>query len=196
MMKFVEFAQELTYKPLVKRASEQLQSYPQLNINLILYALWHGASQRGRLSQQDIKTLLQAIHPWHERIFLALKRLAPNELSIQKKLAKELAQELAIEINVAEQFEWHLIEGSLFKLNYQKRSNIQQLNDACYNVLNYCKTIHVPINREEQNAIIKLLQATFPNLIHSKIIKTSEIIFNAATIENNRNFSQLSLEEF
>src|SRR3990167_404906 len=186
-MNFIEFAHLLSNKPLVKQAFTQLHSHPQINSNLLLYALWYGVNQRWRLFQPDIKTLIESIQPWHERILLALKRLPPHPPFIQG--------ELATEINIAEQFEWQLISSSLLKFNFQNRSLKQQLHDTCYNIMNYCKAIRILINEKDHSAIILLLQAAFPNVLISKIIQACETIVHPET-EKNRNFSQLSLNEF
>lgn len=186
-MKFVDFSHSLINKPLAKQALAQLQSHASININLVLYTLWYGVSQRGRLLQEDIKIIVQSIHPWHERILLALKRLAVlNHPVIQK--------ELITEITIAEQFERQLIADSLFKLNFKKRNMTQRINDACYNIINYYKTIRSPIHSDEQNAVIMLLQAASPQVITTKVTKISENFFNHISSEKHKSFYQLSME--
>lgn len=181
---FLNFAQKITKNPLVKEVSVRLQCQPALNINLILYGLWYGLNQHGRLLKQDIKTLLQSIHLWHERVLLALKRSADRLPKLHKLMD--------VEISTAENIERQLIADTLFKLNFQKRNPVQQLNDACHNVANYY-VMNAQVDLQGQHAISVLLQAAFPNLIAPEITEACKSSLNLAISQLNGHFSQLTL---
>lgn len=182
---FVHFAQDVTKNLLVKEALMRLQLQHALNINLILYGLWYGLNQRGRLLKQDIKALLQSIHPWHERVLLALKRLGDRLPALHELIHTE--------IQTAENIERQLIADTLFKLNFQKRNPAQQLSDACHNVANYYKIMNTHVDPQDQQAIIDLLQAAFPNLIAAEITDACESSLGPAASQPSGHYSQLPL---
>lgn len=184
---FVIFAQEVTKNSLANDALARLQRQQVLNINLILYGLWHGLSQRGRIFKQDIKALLQAIRPWHELVLLSLKRIAGR--------LPRLDEWFAVEILAAENIERQLIADTLFKLNFHKKSPAQQLSDACHNIATYCKIVNAHVEPQDQNAIIILLQVSFPNLLATAITTACEAAFKPASHPLSNHFSQLALKE-
>lgn len=185
---FVIFATTAIKNTSIKNALDFLQTQNHLNINLLLYALWHGLSQHGRLLKQDIKALLVSIHPWHERVLLPLKHLGEYIRAIQELVFPE--------IQAAENIERQLIANTLFKLRFQKRNPAQQLSDACYNIASYCKLMDVTMTPENQHTIITLLQTSFPNLIAAEITHAYESCLHPVSSETQGNFSQLTLNDF
>jgi len=185
---FVTFSTSAIKNTLIKEPLTCLQHQYNLNINIILYTLWYGLSQHGRLLKQDIKALLQSIDFWHERVLIQLKRLAGYLPAIEELVLPEL--------EAAENIERQLIANTLFKMNFQKRNPAQQLSDACHNVVSYCKIMNAHITSENQHAIIALLQASFPNLIAAEITHAYEHSLNhPASTESQGNFSQLTLSD-
>lgn len=189
---FVKFVEQLTSRPLTQAALNQLELQNTLNVNLILYAIWHGQKQRGRLLRNDLKKLLSAVHSWHGSIRLALQRSINTVKNLNFKKSQTLQEILLTELKLTNQIEQRLIAETLFKFNYQKRNPTQQLSDACYSITSYCNFLHLHINEEDRKAIGILLQAAFPNLISAEIKEACE---NSLNHSSNTKYAQLKLDE-
>ena len=181
---FVYFSKTLASHSSATQVLEQLNKNHVLNSNLILYALWYGQSQQGRLRKRDIHQLIHSICPWHERILLALQRLNNNP-----HLPHTIVAAIKKEVLIAEQIERELISDALFKFSPHKRNSVQQLNDACHNIALYCKALNISIDNNDQYAFIALLQTAFPHLVPADI---AEIC--TTTLQENHANTQLSLE--
>lgn len=193
---FDTFAAALRQDEIVLHALDRLQLQHALNVNLILYSIWYGRSQRGRLYKQDLKALLQNAHAWHERVLVALQRLKNTMAANKKTNATAIRDSINKEIALAERIERCLIADTLLKLNYLRRNPTQQLSDACYNIAHYCMTLHVPIDDEDKKAITALLQAAFPNVIAAEITDICENSLTHSTASPHHHpFSQLTLDE-
>lgn len=193
---FDTFAATLRQDEIVITALDRLQMQQALNVNLILYSIWYGRSQHGRLHKQDLKALLYNVHAWHERVVVALQRLKNTMASHKKTNASSIRDSINKEITLAERIERCLIADTLLKINALRRNPAQQLSDACHNITHYCMTMRVHIDEEDKKAITALLQAAFPNLIAAEISDICEnSLNNSNTSSNHQNFSQLSLDE-
>ena len=180
-------------KPLVQRALSRLQAQHAVNSNLILYAIWLGQHQRGRLIKQDHKILFSTIHAWHERVLIPLQRLKQSVLEHVTLNQAAITKSIAIEIDKAEQIERCFIAEALSKLNDNKRNPAQRLGDACHNLMSYCRLLRIRIDDADQIAITHLLQSAFPNLIAAEIAEACEHALNPSATDTQ--FSQLSLDE-
>ena len=193
---FDAYAVALYHDEVVKAALDHLQLQETLNINLLLYAIWHGQIQRGRLHKQDMKALLQNVRAWHERVLVELQRLKHLSQTHAKTNVAPIRDAIAKEISHAEKIERCLIADTLLKLNYHRRNPTQQLTDACYNITHYCNALHLRIDEEDKKAIAILLQASFPNLIAAEISDICEnSLNNSNTSSTDNSFSQLSLDK-
>lgn len=191
---FDTFAAALRQDEAVLSALDRLETQYPLNANLILYAIWYGRNQRGRLHKQDIKMLLQNANTWHERVVVALQRL--KNTVVNRKKMSSITEAVNKEIALVERVERCLIADTLLKLNHVRRNPAQQLSDACHNITHYCLALRIGINEEGKKSITALLQAAFPNLIAAEI---SDICENSLTPSLNSAtdsyFSQLTLDD-
>jgi hypothetical protein len=171
---FDTFAIALYQDEVVKAALDHLQTHPTLNINLLLYSIWYGRNQRGRLHKQEMKILLQEIHAWHEQIILVLQGLYHCITQHKKTNIALIREAIHKEMAIAERIERRLIADSLMQSSYLRRNPTQQLSDACYNITHYCLTSHVHLDEMAKKAITTLLQSAFPNLIAAEITDICE----------------------
>ena len=192
---FSAFAKQLAALSRVEKAIADLSQHQAININLILYALWCGLNQHGRLSKQNFKTLIASTQPWHERIYNALQRLVKQLASHQTATAKRLQSLIDIEYQQAEQIERTFIADTLLKLNHRKRNSAQQLSDACYNIANYYHVLRMTINAAEQAAIENLLNSSFTGLTQQDISNSCSTALQQSTSTSDEAFTQLQLEE-
>ncbi len=193
---FLTFADVLVNNPDVQNTLERLHAQYALNGNLILYAVWWGHHQRGRLAKQDYKTLSSIVHNWHERVFLPLQRLMQNIAYQNNPRWASIKKWIVTEINTAVHIERQLIADAFLKLTSHKRNPAQQLSDACHNITNYCQFSRIRIDEEDQVAVSGLLQAAFPNLITAEITEACQNSLNSNTFSMDLTFAQLPLNDF
>ncbi len=191
---FTQFANQITNDPILQQTLSYLQQQHALNGNIILFAIWWGQCQHGRLNKHDYKILLSTIHAWHERVIIALQRLLLTSTAVKNKQL-ELQKPISEELTWAENIERQFIEETLLKFHSHQRNPNQQLNDACHNITHYCNLLQIPITSEDMKAIIQLLQASFPDLISNELAENCETIFKTNLATTHHPFSQLTLTE-
>jgi uncharacterized protein (TIGR02444 family) len=99
---FWEFSLAFYALPEVAAALVALQDRAGLDVNLILYALWHGLSGRGRLAAADMAAAERAVRPLRVEIIGPLRalrrRLKPDPDPAVQRLRDEVKRlELAAE---------------------------------------------------------------------------------------------------
>lgn len=70
-----EFSLDFYARPGVSAALIELQDRAGLDVNLILFALWHGLSGRGRLDDERLAVADQAVRPIQTEIVMPLRAL-------------------------------------------------------------------------------------------------------------------------
>lgn len=90
---FWDFSLSLYSRREVQEACLRLQNRLGLDVNLVLFALWVGASGRGGLAAAEMADLVAALAPWRERVVLPLRRVR-DTLKAEPHLAPELIPEL------------------------------------------------------------------------------------------------------
>jgi uncharacterized protein (TIGR02444 family) len=97
---FWRFSLALYDRPGVAAACLELQDRHGRDVNLALYAVWVGASGRGRLSATDLDAVKAALAPWHGTVIAplrALRRRAKDETDAPALYAALKAAELEAE---------------------------------------------------------------------------------------------------
>jgi uncharacterized protein (TIGR02444 family) len=71
---FWRFSLQFYRLPGVAEACITLQEEAGVDVNLLLFLLWHGAQER-RLSNQEVERLEQSVAPWRERAVVPLRAI-------------------------------------------------------------------------------------------------------------------------
>ena len=71
---FWRFSLQFYRLPGVAEACITLQEESGVDVNLLLFLLWHGAQER-RLSNQEVERLEQSVAPWRERAVVPLRAI-------------------------------------------------------------------------------------------------------------------------
>lgn len=97
---FWDFSLEVYGADGVPAACLELQEAHQLDVNIVLYCCWLGASGRGRMTSDEIAALTAAVSGWHADIVRGVRAVrqrlkdglppAPTELSepLRQRIAK------------------------------------------------------------------------------------------------------------
>lgn len=107
---FWDFSIEIYARKGVGAACIALQEAHGIDVNLLLFCLWHAASGRGALSDASVARLIAASGPWHRDVVRALRairrRMKEGIEGADPALAEPLRKEIArieIETEHAEQ---------------------------------------------------------------------------------------------
>jgi uncharacterized protein (TIGR02444 family) len=129
---FWRFSLALYERPGVASACLALQDRHGRDVNLVLYALWVGASGRGRLSVAEFDAAKAVLAPWHGKAIAplrALRRRAKDETD---------AAALYAALKVAELEAEHVGQDRLERLAPSAdASNAAPLDDAAANLAAY-----------------------------------------------------------
>ncbi len=74
---FWDFSLKLYASPAVQKACLDLQDGSGVDVNVLLYMLWHGANRR-RLTDSDAKSVVAAVEPWRVDVVVPLRTARRN----------------------------------------------------------------------------------------------------------------------
>ena len=118
-----------------------LQERHQIDVNVLLYCCWLGASGRGALDSDEIATMCRTVDAWHRDVVCAVRGVrqrlkggfgaAPPDLSepLRRRIAK-------IEVDL-EHVEQLMLANSLARGADESRPETARLDDALDNVRAY-----------------------------------------------------------
>lgn len=138
---FWDFSLEVYMAPGVGEACLDLQERHGLDVNLLLFCLWVGASGRGALEDAEVGGLMSAVGAWHEEIVRALRgvrtRMKGGMPPAPDALAESLRQRVQkIEID-CEHTEQLMLAASIDRTADDSRSRGDRAADAAANVAGY-----------------------------------------------------------
>lgn len=189
---FTRYVFNLSQHSAAISALTQLQEQEVFNVNVVLYIIWFASAQHGRLQKNHLVTLHMAVYLWHERVIAALKMplmLIDNKTHSKIATLKKL---LNIEMDYAQKVEQQLLADTVILNKKIRRHESQQLTDACFNILNYFKLVSIRLTQDNKQAIIELLQATFPQIHPNEIERIFTLTLD--TSKFNERTAQLRLE--
>ncbi len=162
-----------------------------VNRNFLFYSLWFALQRHGRLRKSQYQQLQSATQAWHERIYLALESVSLLLSKHEQTQASDLLKE---EMHFAEAVEQYLLAQALMRVQLLPRTSLQQLSDACHNVVGYYRFMQATMSEEDQATIITLLCATFSDLSEAETRSEWLSALNAAKLIST-SVEQLPLEE-
>ncbi|HUC62345.1 MAG TPA: TIGR02444 family protein [Alphaproteobacteria bacterium] len=163
-----DFAVALYGKPGCAPACLSLQARRGADVNLLLFALWAGASGRGRLAPEALARAAESVAPWHGKIVRSL-RAARDALKCQTFPAEPtLAQNLRRRILALELEAEHieaLILASLAPPPAEPPAPAERrARDGLFNMRAYLATLGPGRDAQDWADILALLAGAFPEL--------------------------------
>lgn len=181
---FWDFALDVYRRPGVSEACLLLQEAHHLDVNLLLFCDWIGASGRGRLSDEDIAACRDAVAEWHDTVVRALRGVrralkggiggAPADLS--DALRKQIQ---AREID-AEHVEQIMLTMTVERVPDEHVSQEQRLSDAAANMLRYGQALSVRAGGEDRARLAIILGASFSTMTETQILQALNAVPAAA----------------
>ena len=165
---FWDFALEVYRKPGVGDACLRLQEGQHLDVNLLLFVSWIGASGSGALTRQDIQQCMAAVGSWHEQVVKPLRGVrrimkggfatAPADLSDQLRRAIQ-----AREID-AEHIEQLILTATILRQPDTALPVTERLRHAGFNTLIYLTVLGAVVDDEAKASLAVVLAAAFSNM--------------------------------
>ena len=145
-----------------------LQDHHQVDVNVILFCCWLGASGRGALDAAEMAQVCESVEGWHEEIVRAVRAVrvrlkggyppAPQDLSdpLRSRLAK-----LEVELEHVEQL---VLAASIEREVQENRADSDRLEDSVANVDAYFTAFGAAADRDDAHQMAVILAAAFPGL--------------------------------
>ncbi len=168
---FWNFSVKIYRYRVVEDSLIRLQNERGLNVNVILFCVWYGLIDQGRLSKAQLKLVLSSIQPWHERIVLPLRRLRQQIeikgvepwITIRKQvLENEIASEHVEQLLLVENFAFK--ERTI-------RNNFQKMIDICKSISSYCQLLQIFLDHNDAQTICSILCTVFSKIDQGVILR-------------------------
>jgi uncharacterized protein (TIGR02444 family) len=161
-----DFALAAYAKPGVAPACLSLQARRGVDVNLLLFCLWLGASGRGRLAPEALRRAAESVAPWHEQIVRRLRAardaLKGASFPLEPALAQRLRERiLALELE-AEHVEELILAGAAPANGNGHEALETRAEDAALNMRAYLATLGPDWDAQDQADFRTLLETAFP----------------------------------
>lgn len=163
---FWDFALDVYRRPGVSEACLELQERHHLDVNLLLFVCWIGASGGGPLSRDEVARCRDAVAAWHDNVVRPLRAVrralkggigaAPADLSEGLRRAIQ-----AREID-AEHVEQLMLAAAIRRAADVERPLPDRLGDASRNALTYLAALDAPADAAAKAHLAVILNAAFP----------------------------------
>lgn len=170
---FWDFALDVYRRPGVSDACLEVQERYHLDVNLLLFVCWVGASGGGRLSRTEVETCREAVTAWHDSVVRPLRGVrrilkgglgsAPADLSDTLRRAIQ-----AREID-AEHIEQLMLAAAVPRRPDPQVPFATRLADASRNTLNYLAVLNAPVDAAAKGNLAVILGAAFPSATASDV---------------------------
>ena len=146
----------------------ELQDAHELDVNVLLFCMWLGASGRGTLDAAEMTTALGAVEAWHHDVVRGLRAVrvrmkggmppAPDELS---ESLRQRIQKAEIDCEHTEQL---MLAGTIDRDADEWRAADARLADAVANVATYFSAIAGVAKDADRSNLAHMLGFAFTDL--------------------------------
>lgn len=165
---FWDFSLDVYMSDGVGVACLDLQDAHELDVNVLLFCLWCGASGRGALTVDDMKTVTDAVHAWHHDIVRALRAvrtlmkggMAPAPADLAESLRQRI-QKTEIDCEHTEQL---MLAAAIETTVDDTREGDVRLADAVSNVSQYYQSFGAKASAQDRQNIAVMLRVAFRDL--------------------------------
>ena len=164
---FWDFALRVYRSPGVSAACLEVQERLGLDVNVLLFCCWLGASGRGAVPRTTLVRARDSVATWHESV---VKHLRSVRRALKDGIASappELAQALRAQIQAreidAEHIEQLMLAASVAALVVKARAtDDERVDDAVANVGTYVQSLGVAATGADRAALGCIVAAAFP----------------------------------
>lgn len=167
---FWRYSVKLYSKKAVEQACLLLQDEHGLNVNIVLYCLYHAVNNRGLISTHEFESLASHIDAFHKKITHQLRHVRTLWKKRRKSLSSTLIYQELFHIELAaEQIEQAIITETMLPIAQRNRSEKEKLNDCLVSLNNYFEQKKIKLNTHTRHAVNTLIQYAFPKNILSEL---------------------------
>lgn len=172
---FWNFSLEVYAGEGVARACLDLQDRHGIDVNVLLFCCWLGASGRGRIERAALAALVGRIAAWQERVVVPLRQLRRLLASGEGLPMPGTEETTALRRRVADaEIDAEHIEQLLLAQDHAHPGNRdrpvkERLAAALANLGTYAELRGVKVERADRECVATILGACFPTLIAPEI---------------------------
>jgi uncharacterized protein (TIGR02444 family) len=175
---FWDFALDVYRRPGVSDACLELQENQHVDVNLLLFVCWIGASGRGRLSVDEIGLCIETVRPWHDTIvrpLRAVRRTLKGGLgSAPADLTDGLRRQIQAREIDAEHIEQLMLTAAIPRQPKADMVLPARVGDAGQNALAYVAKLGAHVDTAARASLAKVLSAAFPDVPAADVQATLE----------------------
>lgn len=176
---FWDFSIRIYARPEVAQACLELQERHGLDVNVVLFCLWLGASGRGPLVGPELDQVLSAVADWHARAvrhLRALRKWLKGDLgAVPRERGDRFRNAVAgLEID-AEHIEQLVLAGALARTPKPDLEALDGARDAASSLAAYLGAIGASSSAADRAAAGLLLAAAFPELAPAELSRLARL---------------------
>lgn len=165
---FWDFSLDVYMSDGVGAACLELQDAHELDVNVLLFCLWRGASGCGALTADEMKIATDAVYAWHHDIVRALRAVRTLMKSGMKPAPADLAESLRQRIQKTEidceHTEQLMLAAAIETTVDVTRADDLRLVDAVSNVSQYFQLFGAKASAQDRQNIAVMLRVAFRDL--------------------------------
>lgn len=173
---FWDFALDVYRRPGVSDACLQLQERDHVDVNLLLFVCWIGASGRGRLTPNEIDLCLDTVSAWHDSIVRPLRgvrRILKGGLgTAPPDLTDGLRRQIQAREIDAEHIEQLMLTAAVPREAQDNTTPALRLADAGQNALLYLMKLEAKDDAATKANLAVVLGAAFPDMPDAQVQNT------------------------
>ena len=170
---FWDFSLEVYGADGVAPACLALQEAHQLDVNIVLYCCWIGASGRGAISSDEAEAMMAAVAEWHGGVVRGVRAvrqllkdgLAPAPLELSEPLRRRIAK-IEVELEHVEQL---MLAAAVDRAADPSVPAERRAADAKANIDRYFAIIGGTPGAGDRTAVAAILAAAFTDLDRGRI---------------------------
>lgn len=163
---FWDFSLDVYMSDGVGAACLELQDAHELDVNILLFCMWLGASGRGVLTAAEMKTVTGAVHTWHHDVVRSLRAVRTLMKGGMEPAPADLTESLRRRIQKAEidceHTEQLMLAGSIETSADEARPEGARLADAVSNISEYFQSFGGTVSDEDRGNLATMLGVAFP----------------------------------
>jgi len=157
----------------VARACLDLQDRRQVDVNVLLFCCWLGASGRGRVDKAELQALIAKVRDWQSTVIgplrAARRKLAGGVADAPEEQAGLLRRRLADAEIEAEHIEQLMLGERYIHPGNRDRPPKERMAAALANLVAYSEILGLVVDRRDREQVATILVACFPNLLPEQI---------------------------
>ncbi len=165
---FWDFSLKVYMTPGVGPACVELQAAHELDVNIVLWCLWMGASGRGAMSEAEMDRATGAVQAWHHEVVRALRAVRtrmkggmPPSPDARTESLRQRIQKIEIDCEHNEQL---MLAGAVEREPDDGRAAAERVRDSAANIALYCARAGYGVTDADRRNFAVVLAVAYPDI--------------------------------